>query len=126
MAPTICIYLHFLRCGVSTVNCIQLLIPFVFCFCLLLSFISNINPLTAIHVYSCQMFFASSLPPSLIPLSGVGTICFSSCCDKDSAIIFTTGRLPSTLFETGVGANDCKCYRDQRFNVPSEARRSSR
>jgi hypothetical protein len=27
-------------------------------------------------------------------LSGVGTICFSSCCDKDSAIIFTTRRLP--------------------------------
>jgi hypothetical protein len=30
-----------------------------------------------------------------IPLSGVGTTCFSLCCacDKDSAIIFTTGRL---------------------------------
>jgi hypothetical protein len=27
-------------------------------------------------------------------LSGVGTTCFSLCCDKDSAIIFTTGRLP--------------------------------
>jgi hypothetical protein len=25
-----------------------------------------------------------------------------------------------------VGANDCKCSRDQRLNVPSEARRSSR
>jgi hypothetical protein len=34
------------------------------------------------------------LSPTLIPLSGVGTTCFSSCCDKDSAIIFTTGRLP--------------------------------
>jgi hypothetical protein len=32
--------------------------------------------------------------PTLILLSGVGTTCFSSCCDKDSAIIFTTGRLP--------------------------------
>jgi hypothetical protein len=31
---------------------------------------------------------------TLIPLSGIGTTCFSSCCDKDSAIIFTTGRLP--------------------------------
>jgi hypothetical protein len=31
---------------------------------------------------------------TLIPLSGVGTTCFSSCCDKDSAFIFTTGRLP--------------------------------
>jgi hypothetical protein len=32
--------------------------------------------------------------PTLIPLSGVGATCFSSCCDKDSAINFTTGRLP--------------------------------
>jgi hypothetical protein len=32
--------------------------------------------------------------PTRIPLSGVGATCFSSCCDKDSAIIFTTGRLP--------------------------------
>jgi hypothetical protein len=28
---------------------------------------------------------------TLIPLKGVGTTCFSSCCDKDSAFIFTTG-----------------------------------
>jgi hypothetical protein len=27
-------------------------------------------------------------------LSRVGMTCFSSCCDKDSVIIFTTGRLP--------------------------------
>jgi beta-glucosidase/6-phospho-beta-glucosidase/beta-galactosidase len=64
----------------------------------------------------------TSLSPTLIPLGGVGTTCFSSCCDKDSAIIFTTGRLP----DTGVGANDCKCNRDQRLHLPSEARRSSR
>jgi hypothetical protein len=44
------------------------------------------------------------LPPTLIPLSGVRKTCFSSCCDKDSAIIFTTGRLTSSLLETGVGA----------------------
>jgi hypothetical protein len=37
---------------------------------------------------------AYSLPPTLIPLSGVGTTCFSSCCDKDLVFIFTTGRLP--------------------------------
>jgi hypothetical protein len=30
------------------------------------------------------------------------------------------------LLETEVGANDCKCRRDQRLNVPSKARRSSR
>jgi hypothetical protein len=34
------------------------------------------------------------VPPTLIPLSEVGTTSFSSCCYKDSAIIFTTGRLP--------------------------------
>jgi hypothetical protein len=36
----------------------------------------------------------SLLLPTLIPLSGVGKTCFSSCCDKDSAIIFTTSHLP--------------------------------
>jgi hypothetical protein len=30
--------------------------------------------------------------------------------------------LTLTLLETGVGANDCKCSRDQQLNVPSEAR----
>jgi hypothetical protein len=29
-----------------------------------------------------------------IPLKGVGTTCFSSCCDKDSAFLFTASRLP--------------------------------
>jgi hypothetical protein len=29
--------------------------------------------------------------PTLIPLSGVSTTCFSSRCDKDSAVILTTG-----------------------------------
>jgi hypothetical protein len=33
------------------------------------------------------------LLPTLIPLSGIGTTCFSACCDKDSVIIFMTGRL---------------------------------
>jgi hypothetical protein len=58
--------------------------------------------------------------PTLIPLSGtvVGTTCFSSCCDKDSAIIFTPAAcLTSTLLETGMGARDCKCSRDQQLNV---------
>jgi hypothetical protein len=34
------------------------------------------------------------LLPTLIRLNRDGTTCFSSCCDKDFAIIFTTGRLP--------------------------------
>jgi hypothetical protein len=37
---------------------------------------------------------------TLIPLSGVGTTCVSSCCDKDSAFIITTGRVTSTLLES--------------------------
>jgi hypothetical protein len=46
------------------------------------------------------------LPPTLIPLSGVGTTCLSSCCDKDSAIILRPAAcLTSTFLETGVGAN---------------------
>jgi hypothetical protein len=40
--------------------------------------------------FFCRLY----LLVTLIPLSGVGTTWFSSCCDKDSAIIFTTGRLP--------------------------------
>jgi hypothetical protein len=28
--------------------------------------------------------------------------------------------LTSTLLETGVGANDCKCSREQQLTVPSE------
>jgi hypothetical protein len=61
--------------------------------------------------------------PTLIPLSEVSSWynMFSSCCDKDSAFICTTGRLPDDL-ETRVDANDCKCSRDQQLNVPSEAR----
>jgi hypothetical protein len=42
-------------------------------------------------------------------LSGVDTSCFSAYCDKDSATIIKTGRLPPTHLETGVSANDCKC-----------------
>jgi hypothetical protein len=37
---------------------------------------------------------ASSSSYPFPTLSEVGTTCFLSCCDKDSAIIFTTGRLP--------------------------------
>jgi hypothetical protein len=58
--------------------------------------------------------------PTLIPLSGVDM--FSSCCDKHSAINFSIGRLPYVNPpETGVGTNECKSSRDQRF-VPSKAR----
>jgi hypothetical protein len=37
----------------------------------------------------------NTLFSTLIPFIGFGTTCFSSCCcEKDSAIIFTTGRMP--------------------------------
>jgi hypothetical protein len=78
--------------------------------------------------YECiNVKFSKYHFPTIAPLNVVGTTCFASCCDKDSAIILTTGRLPDVnLLETGVGANDCKCSRDQQLNVASEARRSSR
>jgi hypothetical protein len=47
------------------------------------------------------------LSPTPILLSGIGRTCFSSCCDKDSAIIFTAACLTSSLLKTGVGANGC-------------------
>jgi hypothetical protein len=67
--------------------------------------------------------------PTLIPLNGQKTCradlnTFSSCCEKDSAIVFTTASLTSTVLEAGA-TNDCKCSRDHRLNMPS-ARRSSR
>jgi hypothetical protein len=73
-----------------------------------------------------KLALIANLSPTLIPLSRVGIRCFSSCCDKDSSIIFRPATcLTSTLLETGVGANR-KCSRDQHLNVPSEARRRSR
>jgi hypothetical protein len=67
------------------------------------------------------------LPPTLI-LSGVGTTCFFHHVVIKIRQLFLrpAAYLTSTPLETGVGANDCKCHRDQRLNVPSEARRSSR
>jgi hypothetical protein len=43
------------------------------------------HPLTG----KCILLF-----PTLILLGRIGTTCFVSCHDKDSAIIFTSGRLP--------------------------------
>jgi hypothetical protein len=57
-----------------------------------------------IKIFSIKYFF-----PTLVPLSGVGT---TSCCNKQSAVILTSGRLTSTLLKTGVGADDCKCSWD--------------
>jgi hypothetical protein len=66
-----------------------------------------VDPLVAfydINGRKGEVLFFNSVPdttrdkiflfPTLIPLSGVGTTYFSSCCDKDSTIIFTTDRLP--------------------------------
>jgi hypothetical protein len=67
-------------------------------------------PATKVHSTARQTILL--IPPTLISLSGVG------------AIIFTAACLMSTLLETGVGANDCECSRDQRLDVPSEARQT--
>jgi hypothetical protein len=65
------------------------------------------------------------LLPTLIPLSGVGTICFYHVLIKIRHLLLRPAAcLTSTLLETAVDANDCKCSRDQQLNVPSEARRT--
>jgi hypothetical protein len=51
-----------------------------------LSVESNIHDHNRIVVTIFNEFWIS-LFPTLIPLSGVGTTCFSSCCDEDSAFI---------------------------------------
>jgi hypothetical protein len=43
---------------------------------------------------STSLFLPSSSSYPFPTLSEVGTTCFSSCCDKDSTIIFADGRLP--------------------------------
>jgi hypothetical protein len=69
----------------------------------------------------------SLLLPTLIPLSRVGTPCFYHVVIKILQLFLRPAAwLTSTLLKTGAGANDCKCSRDQRLNVPSETRRSSR
>jgi hypothetical protein len=69
-------------------------------------------------------FLCLLLLPTLIPLSGVGTTCFFHHVVIKIRQLFlrTAACLMSTLLETGVGSNDYKCNRDQRLNVPSEAR----
>jgi hypothetical protein len=81
----------------------------------------SLRGLSVSGMYVC-FFIKKNLSFPYPYLSGVGTTCFSSYCDKDSAIIFTTGRLLDiNILETEVGANDCKCSRGV-LNVPFEAR----
>jgi hypothetical protein len=59
-------------------------------------------------LYIHSHFF--SFISTLVPLSSVGTTWFSSCCDKDLEILLRPAAcLTSTLFESVVGASDCKC-----------------
>jgi hypothetical protein len=54
--------------------------------------------------------------PTLNPLSGVGTTCFHHVVIKIRHLFLQPATcLTSTLLETGVGANDCKCSRDQQI-----------
>jgi hypothetical protein len=62
-------------------------------------------------------YFLLLLPP-LIPPSGIGTTCFHHVVIKIRRLFLRpTACLTSTLLETGVDANDCKCNRDQQLNV---------
>jgi hypothetical protein len=82
------------------------------------------NDIAMIHLAS-NVATSSESSSSSYPfptLSGIGTICFSSCCEKIWQLFLRPAAcLTSALLETGVGANDCKCSRDQRLNVPSQA-----
>jgi hypothetical protein len=110
-----------------------------------ISGVSAINPLVAlydIHENKREVLFFYFVPdttqdtkcyiltflfPILIPLSGVGTTCFHHIVTKIRYLFLRPAAcLSSTLLETGMDANDCKCSRDQQLNVLSEARRSSR
>jgi hypothetical protein len=65
----------------------------------------------------------SLLLPTLIPLSGVGVKCFHHVVIKIRQLFLRQAACLTTPFlETGAGANDCKCSRDQRLNVSSEER----
>jgi hypothetical protein len=78
-------FLNILYCTVNSTQSIQ----FEHCIALISRGISaNIE----LHGYSVTYSSSYSFYP-YSTLSGVGTTCFPSCCDKDSAIIFTTGRL---------------------------------
>jgi hypothetical protein len=80
-----------------------------------ISVVSAINPLVAfydIHGGKREVLF----------------FCFVPDTTRDTVFLFLLVIiycLLSTLLETGVGANNCKCSRDQRLNVPFEAQRSS-
>jgi hypothetical protein len=69
----------------------------------------------------------SSSSYSFPTLSGVSTTCIHHIVIKIQQLVLRPAAcLTSSLLEIGVGANDCKCSRDQQLNVPSEARRSSK
>jgi hypothetical protein len=63
--------------------------------------------------------------PTFIPLSGASTTYFHHVVIKIRQLLHAAC-LTSTFLDTGMNANDCKCSRDQKLNVLSEARRNSR
>jgi hypothetical protein len=65
------------------------------------------QPFGRCDAFRCQKLQCSERDDNLFflpfpTISGVGTT-FSSCCDKDSPIIFTTGRLPDVKTSLGIG-----------------------
>jgi hypothetical protein len=76
---------------------------------------------------SYYVFLSLSLFATLTLLSEVSTTCFYHVVIKIWQLFLRPAAcLTLTLLETGVGANDRKCNRDQRLNVASETRRSSK
>jgi hypothetical protein len=59
---------------------------------------------------------------TLIPLKGVGTICFSSYYDKDSVIMYMIGRLHGVYTWELNGRSRLQMQPGPWVNVPSEAR----
>jgi hypothetical protein len=53
------------------------------------------------------------LPPTVIPLSGVQHVFHHVVIKIRQLFLRPATCLTSTLLETGVGANDCKCNRDR-------------
>jgi hypothetical protein len=66
-----------------------------------------------------SLHLMDTLLPTHTPLSGVGITCFHHVGIKIRHLFLRPAAcLTSILLETGVNANDCKCSRDQQFNVP--------
>jgi hypothetical protein len=76
---------------------------------------------TTKHIMQCHLYCNGNR--RWLQLSGIGTTCFHHVVIKiRQSLPRPAARPTSTLLETGVVTDDCKCSRDLRLKVPSEAR----